>query len=166
MTQIVPEPILDIFHHKIHEGHAYQAFNIDQVVTIANPKTFLFTTPIINEIIHLRYNILPSPGAILRIYEDSVATGGTPLNIKNLNRISTNTSGLIISFAPTVTTLGNIIYEEIAGTNVKNTVDGAFKRHEDEIILKLNTKYIFRITPLLDPAYVSANFKWYEINIT
>lgn len=166
MTTIVPNTILDVFHHKIHEGNAYEAYNIDQNVLIASPKTFLFTTPTFNTIIHLRYNILPSPGGILRIYEDSVSTDGIAISVKNMNRNSVNTSGLVITVAPTVTTLGNIIHEEITGTNLKNTVDGAFKRSDNEIVLKSSTKYIFRITPLLDPAYVSANFEWYEIKIT
>jgi len=83
----------------------------------------------------------------------------------NNNRNSSATSDLIIVSGATVITTGDLIFSQSKGlegtTPSRATAEGIVSR-EREIILKQNTKYLFRMRSLGDGNIISSCGDWYE----
>lgn len=108
----------------------------------------------------MTFSITSIPGSTLTILEDpTVSANGTSVTIINQNRNSTATPTLSVFVDPT-TSSGTSIYSEQTGSSTTGG-SSAPERSELEFILKRNTKYIIKITPLATSA-ISLCIKWSE----
>lgn len=129
-------------HHEIHEGSHYFICNNDTFSNGAS-SDFALITPNTTNWTHMVFEIEGSFAVNLDIYEDSDFDGdGSAVSSFNNNRNRVNTTGMTITRDPTVNSDGNLIFSSVKGAN---KVSGIILRSR-EIILKQNTKYIFRIT--------------------
>lgn len=89
-------------------------------------------------------SVTPSSAFELQIYEGTtVSADGTPLPVGNLNRNSTRTSGVTAFVAPTVTTLGDLIFNPVAYAG-GNKAPGV-STNPQRGIFKKNTNYLVRV---------------------
>jgi hypothetical protein len=152
--------VVDFNHASIHKG---ESFLVKNYTTLANGASidFAVVTPNSDVWAHMSFLITGTQGTKVDIYEasdfDADGSAVTPINT---NRNSSNTSVLTITSDPSVNSDGNLIW---SGYN------GALKtssEHESiaELILKQNTKYIYRITNLtIQDNIVDYVGYWHEI---
>ncbi len=160
MTSIIASPTIDVKHHKIHEGFAFQTDNVELNMLQNAAVNYLIITPL-NTLIHFNYKIFLRKRVSVQIFENSIATGGIPLHLINKNRNSLRNPSLIISKSPTITNDGTLLSSQTFGNDeiamiIENKI-------EDELVLKYNTKYIFRITSNYSSNNITSIFSWYEI---
>jgi hypothetical protein len=143
---------------QLHEGRHYSICN-SEVKGTSETIEFVITTPDTTNWAHMLFDINTSAGFTLHIYEgtDDIV-GGTPATPVNNNRNSTNTSGLTILKDPTSTTDGTLLYTFGGGSNQR----GGVVSRGDELVLKQNEVYLFRITSLGASNRISYCGDWYE----
>jgi hypothetical protein len=129
-------------HHEIHSGSHFficgtQALSNSEVVN------FTFITPNTTKWTHMTF-VIEGTGAIsLEIFEGAtVNVAGTAVTARNSDRNSETTTVNTIRTGDTYTGTGTSIYSKQTGA-LKSI--GIISRN-NEIILKQNTTYIFRIT--------------------
>lgn len=152
-------------HHELHEGNHFYVSGFETVASAANVD-FTVQTPDSNVHGHLLFAIEGTSQTEFRIYEgssdDNDGTTTTPINN---NRNSTNASIMTVQKNPNNVVLGTLIFSQskgLAGTTPQRSDnEGVVERH-NEIILKKNTKYLFRITSRDDGNIVSYVGEWYE----
>jgi hypothetical protein len=115
------------------------------------------TTPADREV-HLTESFFAVNGGILEIYEGASVTGGTALDIQNNNRNSLNTSGVIATLNPTVTTNGSLLWGWLMGGG-KESGD-AVRSHEQE--LARSTTYLLLVTCTAGSNGISWDLNFYE----
>jgi hypothetical protein len=155
---------IDYAHHEVHDGSAYWAANN---ATIGNGEfnTVSLTTPNTTKWAHLLLSISSAATATFDVLEDvtSFASGAafTPLNF---NRNSSNTSDMVCGVGdttgadPIVPTGGTTIWNETLGTRGITTT----RENSSELILKRNSKYLFRITNGAASNNCTILLTWYE----
>jgi len=146
-------------HHEIHGGSHYY---ICDSVSLGNAASIDLTvqTPNTSKWAHMLFAAEGTGKIQLQIFEgsDYDADGVLTAPLNN-NRNSDNSSSVILRANPTVNTDGSQIFNAVVGAN---KIAGSVTRSK-EIILKQNTKYIFRITNGLTTAnIVSWCGEWYE----
>lgn len=153
---------IDFEHHEIHEG---DHFFYNDVLTLANGATqdYLLTTPNTTKRVHFLYHVNGTIGATIGIYEGANRTGTTLQTAYNSDRDSSNTATIIIHKGQSGgTTDGTNIAPNGFGSSTVGGGGGESTRAY-EILLKKNTKYIFRVT---NKAAVNndlnVKFIWYE----
>jgi hypothetical protein len=151
---------IEFEHHEIHEG---DSFTCDFVRNVGNGLNLdmILTTPDTAKWSHLTYELDTEVAAILKIYEGAITGAGTSCTIYNRNRNSAATSSCLVANMPlTVTTGTTLIRNFHLGTG---KTFGGGSRSTHEIILKQNTKYLFRITnDTTSNNYISLKLDWYE----
>jgi hypothetical protein len=159
---------IDYQHHKIHDGNSYiitQRAAKDALDENA-PLTYYIITPDTTKWAHMTAEINLADGGYFEVFEDTgVAaefnvSGGTSQTPINLDRNSSNTSGLTITYGSTVTaaTSAALIYTESIGGK-KGAGSGATRL---ELILKQNTEYLARLSTHADNNEGSMELAWYE----
>lgn len=168
-TSIVPGPNVRISHHRIHEGNFFSTHTVSTGLLVANPKRFLFnsgpTLPIPEEQaeIHIIFVISANPGVEIGFFEDAVVTNnGATIPIINQNRNSTTSPVGSVFENPMVISDGTLIFSQIIGSTTIGGTGGLLSRDEQEFILKVNTLYILKITPLIDGVDITTHFKGYD----
>lgn len=157
---------IDIVHSKIHQGYGFQVGDLTLAVDIALPKKYLIITPDTGDRAHMIFIVETEPGVKFEFFEDTTVTAnGTALSIINYKRDSVITSVLQVFKDPTVTADGTQIFLWQSGTTTSAGKVGGNIQHNDEFILKQNTKYQIKITPLSNNTTVFIHFDWYEIII-
>lgn len=155
--------IVDYAHHEIHSGSHYM---YTDCLTMGNAATqdYLFTTPNTTKWSHLSFSFSGSAITGLDVYEGADRTGTTLQTIFNNNRNSANTSGnTIYKDTSGGTTNGTKIWCFKSGAATGASVNaGASSSQDNEIILKQNTKYIFRLTSGTASNLVNLVLGWYE----
>ncbi len=150
---------IDFDHHKVHEGDSYEV-SIAQDVAGEASLDLLVITPNTTKWLHMFLEGQSEAEGFWYVYRDTNSTGGSGITPLNKNENSINTSGATITSGPTVTTPGTQI--RIAKTGSGNKV-GGFIRGVGEMILKQNTKYLFRFTnSIAQDKWVSQQLTWYE----
>ena len=146
-------------HHEIHAGSHYL---ISNSTTLGNGAVidFSLVTPNTTKWAHLTFDVEGSQELSVVVYEDSnFDADGTPIVPLNNNRNSANTSGLTIQSDPTVNAAGTQRFAQSKGANKQA---GLITRKR-ELVLKQNTKYLFRITNgSTSDNLISYNADWYE----
>lgn len=149
-------------HHELHSGNH---FFYQDVLSLGNAATqnYLITTPDTTKWGHLLYNVTGTIGVIVGIYEGADRVGTTLQATYNNNRNSPTTAGITIHKGHSAgTTDGTNIAPNGFGSGTAGGSGGTINR-ENEIILKQNTKYIFRVTNKgTTTNEVSVKFVWYE----
>ena len=146
-------------HHEIHNG---SHFFISNYTTLGNGATIDFgvQTPDSTKFSHMTFEVEGSQQIIAVLYEVSdYDADGTAITPVNNNRNSPTTSTLGVRSDPTVNTAGNQLYAQSKGAN---RVAGFVTRNR-ELVLRRNTKYLFRVTNgATNDNVVSYNAEWYE----
>lgn len=145
--------ILDHAQHSIHDGSHYIVTDIDEDIDIAGPKYWHIKAPNTSARIHVNYNYHCTKNAKFEVFENpTLSNDGTSLSIINNERNSLNTSTALVYYDPTVSVDGTRIDVESVGDDSTNPtgIAGEHKREDDEIVLKQNTSYLFKITALTD----------------
>lgn len=129
---------------------------------IASPLAFLVTTPNTGIRIYVQAHGCANTPANLEIFEDTGVlaqfnvTGGTAFTPINKNRNSANVSTVTVTHTPTITAVTADAL--ILGRHVGKS--GGHLSHG--IVLKQNTKYLFRLVSLEDNNEGSLNLDWLE----
>lgn len=157
--------ILQSAHRKIHDGFH---FFISGFTTLNADGTLIFsaTTPNTTKWAHTIWFIQSTTTLTVEVYEEATVTGGSSVTALNSNRNSTNTSNLTILKDPTISVAGTKIASTkfgTAGTNKVPAIGGNFER-ENEIILKQNTTYVWKITSNADSNIIDYIAEWYELD--
>lgn len=140
----------------VHAGSAFLVSVAQDIAASAN-LDLLFVTPNTTKWAHLTLTVQVEGEMILYVYEDTDSTGGAAVTAHNRNRNSGTSSVLTVTSGPTVTTPGTTILSAILGSG--NRTGGGAEEGGD-IVLKQNTKYLFRITNTI------AQAKWVSLIIT
>ena len=155
---------IDYAHHEVHSGSHYY---VSGHTTLVSGGTIQFTlqTPDTTKEAHMLFNISASDVTTVTVYEGSTGiSGGTAIVPFNNNRNSANTSGLTVTVNPAVTSGTAIIdaysFGSTGGGNAPS-IGGSASR-DDEIILKHNTTYLWRIVSGATDNIVSYRGNWYE----
>jgi len=154
--------MIDPAHHHIHEG---EMFVYKDVISLnsAGTQDYIMTTPNSNTISHFAYEIDGQGQVTIEIFE---ATDKTPTTLQT--SYSRNRNSLI---SPVMTIHKNQSGGTTDGTRIiwrKTGSDSASAKvltvvgSGHEIMLKKNTKYLFRITSGLNSNIISLSFDWYE----
>lgn len=153
---------IDYSHHEIHSG---SHFMYTDCITLADAATqdYLITTPNTTEWSHMSFEINGSAITAIDVYEGSDKTGTTLQTIFNNNRNSATTSvNTIHKGTSGGTTDGTKIWCHKSGSATNQSISGASSEQSSEIILKQNTKYIFRITSGTNDNLTNIALEWYE----
>lgn len=156
--------VVDVNHHRLHEGRAFIAWNIypgsaklaaglsADIVLAAGPGT----------IPHVTIAMESSGDCDFFVYEGTSTTGGTAFTPVRRNRNIATTSNVAMVTNPTVTTLGTLINQQfITGGTGKKSSGGS--SGSLEYVLTPLTNYLFRLTNVNGTAHTALlELEWYE----
>ena len=159
-------PIIDVDHHRIHEGHRFTVVDFDSSVAVETPKYWHIKAPNL-PLIHFIYSVYSARSGTVQIFRNpTLSNDGTPLNIDNNNQNNLRTSTLLAFKDPTVTDDGTLIGGQIIGSDGdapnNKGADGGDKERVNERILKRNSSYIIKFTAVLNNTRVSIRMEHYE----
>jgi hypothetical protein len=149
--------------HHNHEGAAFWGY-YNAVLGNAEVLTMSFTTPNTTKWAHLTMDIQLTASCTLDILEDVTSfAGGVAHTIRNFNRNSAGATGMTITHGHTGSDLitptgGSEIYNETLGSRGFQTN----RSNGTEMIMKQNSKYLFRITNGASSNSTSIVLDWYE----
>jgi hypothetical protein len=150
---------IDFEHFKIHKGeHFYKRTNF----TLSNSQTIDVLIITSNKTAHLLPIFQGLDGGIHVAFYKFVTTtaNGTAVPYFNSNTNYNDTNGIKIFRNPTVTDYGTFAGENRVGSGQKS---GGEIRGNNELVLKPNSKYIFRIKNMVTTSNViNCNFDWYD----
>lgn len=168
-SSIVAEPNVQLSHHRIHEGFHFAVQVVGLNLQVVNPKYILIPfppiqpPPISTVIGHLIYSVSSDLGVTTELFEDAViSSNGTPIPIINLNRNSPVIPLGSIFEDPIVITEGTRLFIDRIGTTTKGGIGGPTFRDEDEILAKIGSKYLIKITPLVNGANTTTKLNIYS----
>lgn len=166
-VSISPKPMVELAHHRIHEGNHFLVHKVSLGINIVSPKYFLIIPPSSAGTdtveMHLIFEIVTDIGGTLELFEDNtIANNGTALDIINNNRRSTQVSSAEVYEDPNVTTEGITIFQERKGTTTSGDELGEFSRDDEEIILHPDKNYLLKFTPLANGANITMELNWYD----
>lgn len=144
--------------HEIHEGERFFCQDYDSSVNIASPKYWHLITPDSAVRLHLCYVVRAAGPGTLEFFEAPTTSGnGTQLTISNSNRNSAATCDMLMYFDPTVTLDGTRLDVNVIGTDGTGAIggEGGISERSNKRILKQNTKYLIKFTPISDGTRVS-----------
>ena len=156
--------VIDTGHHEIHEGDHYM---YSDQVDLPNMGTqgYLITTPNTTKWSHFLWKVSGAIGARVELFEGTAKTGTTLQTTYNNNRNSPNVAGTIIHKGVSGSVGvgdGTLIHISGFGSGSAGGESGETTR-DTEVILKQNTKYIFRVTNRgTNSNKVNIHFDWYE----
>jgi hypothetical protein len=128
-------------HREIHEGESY-CFGFNNTLGVGGATTFLINTPNDGTLGHIVFPLRCSGECNMKVYEDStVSAVGTAVQSTRHNRYIDNPSTIIVTMAPTVTSLGNSLdgFEKHLGAGQTR---GGDDRSLSELVMKPGTLYI------------------------
>ncbi|WP_298752981.1 hypothetical protein [uncultured Arcobacter sp.] len=160
--------VIDYPHHEIHSGSHYFIQSYTDL-SINNVFDIQFTTPNTTKWIHMLYDINSESETAWFIYEGATATvPGTSVTPLNNNRNSINTSAVTAATQQnTSLTNANSDTDVSGATLLASGILGAGRQvggtagRDDEIVLKQNTTYCFRIVATA-AGYTNFHVLWYE----
>lgn len=156
--------VIQSAHGAIHSGELFEMTDVTLGVNVATPKRYLLVTPNTSTRIHVALLVESEPGITIEFFEDTIVTAnGTELGEINHNRISTNVAELSVFEDPTVTTDGTILFTFRSGTSTGGARIGDRIQEEDEYVLKQNTNYQVKITPISNGTNITTDISWYEV---
>ena len=156
--------IIDYAHHEIHSGSSFFVYE-NAVLGNGNVLDIAITTPNTTKWSHLILHLDVSAGCVFDMLEDVTSFAGGAATIPaNRNRNSTNVSvntclnGNTITADAIVPTGGTAVWNESVG--VRGIVWS--RSSGEEIILKQNSNYLFRVTNGANANTVTMLLNWYE----
>jgi len=154
---------IDYPHAEIHTGSHYfyaDCVELDNGVS----QDYLFTTG--SKYPHMSFEYSGSAITQLQVFEASDKTGTTLQTLLNNNRASSKTTTATLHKAVTGgTTDGTLIWCDKSGSATNQAQGGASSSQDSELILKLNTKYIFRITSFTNDNLTNLKIGYYDESV-
>jgi hypothetical protein len=149
-------------HHEIHDG---SSFTCSYTVDLAQSASanLLIVTPDTTKWAHFGYEVDVEVEAHVYIYEAPTATAAAnPIVAYNRDRNSLTAATVVVTHTPTSVTEGTTLIREAHLGSLKNV--GGESVDAQEFILKQNTKYLFRVTNVINnaPNYITIRLNWYE----
>lgn len=152
-------------HHEIHEGNHYFICGFETLASDALAD-FVVQTPDTTTAVHMVFGVHSTSRLEFYLYESvDAGSDGSAVTPFNNNRNSTNTSSLVVSKNPTINSLGTLLYSQskgLAGATPAGADSAGIVDRLKEILLKRNTKYLFRIKSKDNGNIVSYCGEWYE----
>ena len=149
---------IDEEHHQIHDGNHYFIATYETLGS-EDSADFVVETPDSSTEAHMVFMVEGTDAVSIEVYEsvdaDSDGTVQTPYNS---NRNSSNNSVLTIRKNPTVNDTGTLLFKQRSGG--KNKI--GITSRVNELVLKQNTKYLYRITSHAVGNIVTYIGEWYE----
>ena len=145
-------------HHQIHEGNH---FFIASYETLGDGDVadFVVETPDSSTEVHMVFMVEGTDTVSIEVYEDvDAAADGAVQTPYNSNRNSSNTSVATIRKNPTVNDAGTLLLKQKTGARNKIGITSRV----NELVLKKNTKYLYRITSHIASNIVTYIGEWYE----
>lgn len=154
--------VVDYSHHERHGGSAF--FYMDSVeLGSGGVQDYLITTPNTTKWGHLTFQGSGSAITQIDLYEGADRTGTTPQTVFNANRNSATAADLTVHKGQSGgSTDGTRIWTRKSGSSSSQSRTGNEAKHEQEIILKQNTKYLLRITSSTASNLTNLMLDWYE----
>ncbi len=150
-------------HHEIHES---DTFRYSDALTLGSGGTqdYLITTPNTTKWSHFTYSVDGTAITTVSLFEASDKTGTTLQTVWNANRNSAAVAGTTVHKAISGgTTDGTALITYSSGSATNQSRSAANVSHDDEIILKQNTKYILRLTSGTAGNLCNVFLNWYEV---
>jgi len=149
--------------YSIEQGKAYISTGSYATLAANSTMTIMITTPATNYI-HMRdmtVNITKSGASVATLARfwgsSTTSTAGTSNPIYNLNRVTTNTSNVLIGIDPTITSTGTKLMEVVTHTDWETYLAPSYTS-PFKWILKQNTKYLLQ---LVNPSNQAITFTWF-----
>ena len=155
--------VIDYAHHEVHGGSSYWAA-VNATLGNAEVATIGFTTPNTTKWAHLLLQVDVNASCAFDVLESVTSfSGGAAYTIRNFDRNSTNSSGMTVITGYTGSDLitptgGTTIWAENLGTKGVSTS----RENSSELIMKQNTKYLFRVTNGATSNAMTILLTWYE----
>jgi hypothetical protein len=162
-------------HHEIHDGRSYFVDAYDADLDTSDVLIIAFKTPNTTRWLHVVAGADNTVAALFEVLEAPTITNGTGSDstIYNSDRNSSNVSGVFnieaaptagkASINPTITANGTVLKQRVLGSGAPANKVGGQTRGTQEIILKPNTIYAFRLTGLADNGAANVELGWYEL---
>ena len=168
-ASITATPNVQLSHHKIHEGFHFNVHLVSLNIQVANPKYIFIQNPppqpppISTVFGHIIYSVSSDLGVTTELFEDAtISSDGIHIPIINNNRtIPVIPLGPIFE-DPTVISEGTSLFIDRIGTTTTGGIGGPRNRDEDEIIAKIGSKYLIKITPLINGANTTTKVSFYS----
>lgn len=155
---------IDAVHHEIHEGDNYAIHVHDD---LANNEALDIVIRAMNDNakrMHVVFEAEVEAECEFEVFEDPTYVQGSGAAVTAVNRernSSNTTDAQNIEVNPTITNPGTLLFATMAGSGKKI---GGRARGLEEIVLKQDASYIFRITNVSGGGdiWVSPQISWYE----
>lgn len=138
--------IIDYSHQKVHEGRFFSGgFYNSAVADTASINLLIQNSTYYS---HVKITIASSGDALLYIFEDTTfSNAGTTVSMVNHNRASAKVFSGTVTHTPTITGDGTQLNgPSLLPAGTKHAGGGGDSGFANEIILDLNTNYLFRLT--------------------
>jgi hypothetical protein len=158
--------VTDRVHRETHEGEGFSLCHIFEDVGASDHADILIQTGASKEL-HFTFTAQAEGKAYAFLYEDAVASAGTGLTPFNRLRSSSETSDATFSHTPgfdSVPELGTLLpCGLLPGGIGGNSVGATGGSGRQEIVLRINTVYLVRVTNKAGSAKdISTTCSWYE----
>ena len=152
---------VDYAHNEIHSGSAFSYTDYASIKTGGtSTRDILVVTPDTTKWAHMRLSMMASQEVNGILYEGATTSSdGTGVTEVNRNRNSATAATVAVYHTPTVTGTGTAIDNMHIGSGRVGGGGG----HENEFVLKQNTKYLIRVTAeSATDTDVNVRVFWYE----
>lgn len=155
---------IDTLHRRVHEGQSFEA--VAYAASVANGGVLeVLVTP--GAVLHARFEAQIVGDASFELFENPSASGGTPVPVQNVNRMSSKVAATAVVSGPSVSDAGT----RIAGPHYFPGGSGGAARGFEfgfysERILRADMPYLARLTNQSGQARtVGLGVFWYEPNL-
>ncbi len=160
--------VIDFAHHELHRGAAFNVNRENLDLDLGVDEDLLLEVGAVT--CHLTFAVAASAGCHLFLFENPTFTTGVAITPVNRNRTGTPPAATMgVSHTPVdpgAAVDGDQLYQEHFGVGgVPSLRAAGVSRGTQEWPLKTSTKYLFRVTSLVENTTIDINLEWYERNI-
>jgi hypothetical protein len=160
---------VDYEHHEIHSGSHFFFTFADNDWDIVDGYDFIFTTPDSTDQCHAIFEVNAAFDTTVEYYEDTTHTTGALQTSYNNNRVIGTAPTATIHLSNDDVADGTLLFSSVfgvsTGVGINSIIGGGEARGTNEIILKRDSKYLFRMVTGTDASVLSIRFNWYEHTI-
>lgn len=153
--------VVDYAHSELHLGRHFQVTNTTLLAKNGTYDILIVASDTLRWA-HTIFGVETNDAAIVVSLHEGItySASGTAAVEINRNRNSVYTAGLAVSYTPTITATGTLVYRKALGSGKNN---GGSARDNAELILKQNTAYLLRITEgNVAATNINWEIDWYE----
>jgi hypothetical protein len=154
---------IDFAHAKIHQGVSYTITKLlKNVANNAYADLHIITG---DEQTHLTIVAQAEGKCYTLLYRGTTYSNtGTAVTVYNCDDSSANTTASTVKYAPTITLVGTLLYEDFIPGGVGKNIFGADLESRHEYILRTFTDYLVRVQNASTVAIdISITFNYYEL---